>query len=82
MRFYRVGSLHATAAIATRERSMQPVYLPCPRCAIEYVSTAAKVRPDHGLAEVLRYPAVQDALDIADERLIRECPDHPYRFDV
>lgn len=81
--FYRVGSLHATAAVATRERTtIQPVYLACPRCAVDYVGTTAKRRPEHGLAEVLRYPAVQDALDLADERLMLECPDHPYRFEV
>ena len=82
MRFYRVGSLHATAVLATRERSAQPVYLPCPRCAVDYVGTALKRLPEHRLVEVMRYPEVQDALDLADERLMLECPDHAYGFEV
>jgi hypothetical protein len=82
MRFYRVGSLHATAAVATRGRDLQPLYLPCPRCGVEYVGTARKRGPEHQLADVWRYPEVADALDIADERLLRECPDHAYAFDV
>lgn len=82
MRYYRVGSLHATAVLATRDAATQPVYLPCPRCGIEYVGTATRRRTDHGLADVLRYPEVQDALDLGDERLMLECPDHAYAFEV
>lgn len=82
LRFYRVGSLHAIAVLATRDASLQPLYLPCPRCGIDYVANAAKLHPGHGMAEVLRYPAIEDVLDLADERLMLECPDHAYGFDV
>ena len=82
IRFYRVGSLHATALLAQRDRAAQPVYLPCPRCAVEYVGVTAKHAPEHRLRDVWRYPEVQDALDVADERLMLECPDHAYAFDV
>ena len=82
MRFYRVGSLHSTAVLATRERTLQPLYLPCPRCGVEYVGTAPKRAADHKLADVWRYPEVADSLDLADERLMVECPDHAYAFEV
>jgi hypothetical protein len=82
MLFYRAGSLHAIAVLARRERDVQPLYLPCPRCGVDYVTTSPKRRPAHGLPDVWRYPEVQQAFDDADDLLMLECPDRAYRFEV
>lgn len=82
MTFYRVGSRPATLLLAVERADRQALTLACPRCAVGYVTQAVREAPTHRLAEVSAYPDVAEAFDLADERLMLECPDHAYQFDI